>query len=360
MIDKVLEQIGLTGTIADITAVVAVILLTFLCAHIARFIFSAILGKIISRTRTDLDDVIVTTTEPLIIRVVYLLGVGALSRHLEGKYDWFSGDIVSLTNGVLYSLFVLIFALYAMRLLARVSEWYGRTIASRTESTFDDELMPLIRRVGRTVIGVVAVMIILDRFEVDIKGLIAVLGVGSLAIALAAQETLSNMIAGFIIMVDRPFRKGDRVVLGDGSKCDVYEIGMRSTKFLTFDNTLIIVPNAELIKMTINNLTYPEPRIRVKVDVGVAYGTDIDRVRTILLNLAREHPLVLDEPAPQAWFLEMADSSLNFSLVGRVRKVRDQWRTTLDLRESVYKTFEEEGIEIPFPQRVVYLKQDAQ
>lgn len=203
-------------------------------------------------------------------------------------------------------------------------------------------------------------MIVLEHFDVDIKGLIAVLGVGSLAVALAAQDTLSNMIAGFVLMIDRPFRRGDRVILGDGTKCDVYLIGLRSTKFLTFDNTLIIVPNAELIKMTINNQSYPEPKIRVKVEVGVAYGSDIDKVRKILLDIARNHPDSLDDPAPDVYFTELADSSLNFAVVCRVGSVSQLWMTSVKIREEIYKRFEAEGVEIPFPQRVVHLvKEDS-
>ncbi|HSH00198.1 MAG TPA: mechanosensitive ion channel domain-containing protein [candidate division Zixibacteria bacterium] len=358
MIDQLLEKIGLTGTMGDIAAVVVILIVTVIAAYTARFVFAQIVSRLARHTQTDLDDRIIESTRPVIIRLVSVLGLEALSRHLAGKYTWFSGDIVALVNGVIYSLIVLILALYLMRLLRSITGWYSSAIALRTESTFDDELMPLVRRVGSTIVALVAIMVVLDHFNVDIKGLIAVLGVGSLAIALAAQETLSNMIAGFVIMVDRPFRKGDRVVLGDGSKCDVYEIGMRSTKFLTFENTLIIVPNAELIKMTINNLTYPEPRIRVKVDVGVAYGTDVDKVKRILLQIAADHPLVLEDPAPAAWFIEMADSSLNFSLVCRVKEVADQWQTSIDMREAIYKRFGAEGIEIPFPQRVVHLRQE--
>lgn len=360
MLEAILNRLGLEGAAADVGAVLIIVALTVVAGLVARAVVVQLLSRMARRTATELDDVLIRYTGPLIVKLVYLSGLRALSRHLEGKYELFSGAIVDVVNGILFSLIVITVALYLMRLLAGLTDWYGSEIAIKTESTFDDEIMPLIRRVGRVLIGIVSVMIILDHFHVDIKGLVAVLGVGSLAIALAAQETLSNMIGGFVIMVDRPFRKGDRVILGDGTKCDVYQIGMRSTKFLTFENTLVIVPNAELIKATINNLTYPEPRIRVKVDVGVAYGSDIDQVKNLLEDVAANHSNVIEDVPPQAQFREMADSSLNFSLVCRVREVKDQWKTSLEIREEIYRRLNAAGIEIPFPQRVVHLVQPSE
>ncbi len=354
MIEGALNSIGVNGWLADVLSVAFILIVTFTLAHLAKALFSGLFARLSRLTATDLDDDVVCVTKPVIVRLVYLVGLWTLSRHLEGKYEWYSGLRVEIVSGILFTLLILLLAVYFIRLVTTLTDWYSKAVAVRTESTFDDELMPLLKRVGRITVGVIAAMIVLDHFSVDIKGLVAVLGVGSLAIALAAQETLSNMIAGFVVMVDRPFRKGDRVILGDGTKCDVYEIGMRSTKFLTFENTLVIVPNAELIKMTINNLTYPEPRIRVKVDVGVAYGTDVDKVEEILLDIARNHDKSLSDPPPTVFFTEMADSSLNFSLVTRVQQVSDQWPTSLDLRKAIYKRFNAEGIEIPFPQRVVH------
>ncbi len=354
MIEELLNSIGVNGWLADVLSVVVILIVTFTLAHLAKALFSGVFARLSGMTSTNLDDEIVRVTKPIIVKLVYLAGLWSLSHHLEGKYEWYSGLRVEIVAGILFSLMVLLFATYLIGLVTALTDWYSKSVAVRTESTFDDELMPLLKRVGRISVVIVAAMIILDHFSVDIKGLVAVLGVGSLAIALAAQETISNMIAGFVVMVDRPFRKGDRIILGDGTKCDVYEIGMRSTKFLTFENTLVIVPNAELIKMTINNLTYPETRIRVKVDVGVAYGSDVDRVEEILLEIAREHKMVLDNPPPSVFFTEMADSSLNFSLVGRVQDVIHQWPTSLEIRKSIYKRFNTEGIEIPFPQRVVH------
>ncbi|UCC45219.1 MAG: mechanosensitive ion channel, partial [Candidatus Zixiibacteriota bacterium] len=197
-------------------------------------------------------------------------------------------------------------------------------------------------------------------FGVDIKGLVAVLGVGSLAIALAAQETLANMIGGFTIMIDRPFRKGDMVRLPDGRRVRVHEIGIRSTKFLTYDNTLVIVPNSELIKATVHNITYPAPRVRVVIDVGVDYGSDMSLVREVMLDEASKHDTVLKDPAPQFFFLNFGDSSLDVSMRCHIVRAEDYRRVASDLRTQILNRFRAEGIEIPFPQRVVTMLKEPE
>jgi small-conductance mechanosensitive channel len=161
------------------------------------------------------------------------------------------------------------------------------------------------------------------------------------------------MIGGFVIMIDRPFRQGDRVRLGDGTVCVAHTIGIRSTKFWTFDNTLIIVPNAELMKSTVHNITYPFPRVRVRVNVGVGYDSDMSLVERVMLDEAKRHPKVIDDPKPSFFFLDFGDSSLDVSLRCHVDDVGEQFRTGSDLRFQILERFRVEGIEIPFPQRVV-------
>lgn len=136
---------------------------------------------------------------------------------------------------------------------------------------------------------------------------------------------------------------------------DVYEIGLRSTKFLTLENTLVIIPNAELSKMTIDNTSYPEPTIRVKLDVGVAYGSDIDLVKKLLLEAAVEHPDSLTKPESNVQFINFGDSSLDFRIYAFIQANKNQWRVENAIRENVYKIFKRENIEIPFPQRVLHI-----
>ena len=260
------------------------------------------------------------------------------------------------TNLPIYIL-VLIILLLSYRVITILFDWYAEKINAGENRNLSGSLFPLLKKVSNIIIGALAIVIILSRFNVDISAFIVSLGVGSLAIALAAQDTLSNMIAGFIIMIDRPFRIGDRIRYGDDIG-DVAEIGIRSTKILDFDNNLVIMPNNEIVKSKIINVTYPNILTRVIVEVGVAYGTDLKKVREIMLKVANAHPLISKEIPADVVLLSFGDSSLDLRLAARTDDYRHAWTMQCELRETIYEEFNKAGIEIPFPQRVVYMKKE--
>lgn len=350
---ELIEKIPLPTSLQIIAASVAIIVLTILSVWIVRALLSFMVRRLASRTRTDLDDNLLSVIKRYIHYLVYIVGTAALFNYLEHVSAGLAPDLFKGVDGILFVLGVFVIAVVIVRLMSTLLSWYATNIASRTETTLDDEFVPLADRGFRIVGYVLALLIVLDHFEVDIMGLVAVLGIGSLAIALAAKETIANMIGGFVIMIDRPFRVGDRIRLDTGTTVIVDQIGIRSTKLRTFDNTLIIVPNAELMKSTVHNLTYPHPKLRVQVDVGVGYDSDMDQVRRVMLDEAEQHPVVIDDPPPSFIFLEFGDSSLNVSLRCWVADVSEQFLTASELREQVLNRFRKEGIEIPFPQRVV-------
>lgn len=158
------------------------------------------------------------------------------------------------------TVFIICIVLIIQRIVGAVVGWYKESIAAKTATRLDDELLPLLRRVIKIVIWIIAILVILPFYGVNISALIAALGVTSLAIALAAQDTIANIIAGFLIMVDRPFRIGDRIKLPSGEIVEVLDIGVRRSKFLSKDKAIIIVPNVDLSKSKIVNYTYGEER----------------------------------------------------------------------------------------------------
>ncbi len=335
---------------------VAIVVGAYLLSEIVVLILNLVKRYLASRTSTDLDDKIIDAIKaPVRYAMIFVGATIALKRldllTAESK-DW----VFKITSGIVFVGFAFVVTMVLLRLVKIFTRWYAEKVAARTDSTLDDQLLPLIRRILNVVVVAIGAVTVLDHFAVDVKGLIAVLGVGSLAIALAAQDTVANMIAGFILMLDRPFRKGDRVVLASGETVDVYDIGLRSSKFMTFDNTLVIVPNNELVKAKVTNLSYPEETIRVKIDIGVAYGSNIDQVKSVLLSVAQSHPKVLGDPVPSADFVSFGDSALNFSLTCRVGQIADQWRTGEEMRCSIYNEFRRAGIEIPYPQRVIHVQ----
>jgi len=352
--EQLLQSLDVSPLVRGVIGVGIIIVVFVLAVLVARFVLNVLARRLAARTRTTLDDHLLKAVRRPLSMLVYLIGLKVLVDYVE---DLAGGNVgvgpFRIMDGVLFVLMALVVTMLVVRTISSLIAWYGKNIASRTETEVDDQFLPLADRAVKTILYILGVLIILDHFQVDIKGLLTVLGVGSLAVALASQETIANMIGGFVIMVDRPFRVGDRIRLDDGTVCRVHQIGIRSTKFQTFENTLIIVPNAELMKSTVHNLTYPIPETRVKVDVGVSYDEDLDQVKAAMLDEAGKHPLVLKEPPPEFRFLNFGDSSLDVSLRCRVENIRDQFRTSCELREQIFKRFNAEGIEIPFPQRVI-------
>ena len=179
--------------------------------------------------------------------------------------------------------------------------------------------------------------------------------------ALAAKETLSNFFGGITVLLDQPYRVGDYIILDSGERGEVAEIGLRSTRIVTRDDVQVSIPNAVITSTKVINESAPEPRFRVRIKVGVAYGTDVDQVEEVLLSVAGDNPLVVTNPKPRVRFRIFGDSSLNFELLCWAHRPHDKGRIIHQLNRAIYKAFVQAGIVIPFPQRDVYVhSQDSE
>jgi small-conductance mechanosensitive channel len=213
----------------------------------------------------------------------------------------------------------------------------------------------------RVLFAILAVIILLENLGISLTAVWTTLGVGSVAVALALQETLSNLFAGFYILADRPVRSGDYIKLDGGQEGFVVRVGWRSTVLRTLPNNHVIIPNSTMAKAVITNYSLPISRMSYVLPVSVAYGTDPGKVERVLLEViqgALRDGLegLLPEPAPLVRFIPgFGDSSLNFSLIVQLREFTDQYPVQSELRKRIVKRFEEEGIQIPFPTRTVVL-----
>ncbi|MDP1677586.1 MAG: mechanosensitive ion channel [Bacteroidota bacterium] len=314
--------------------------------------------RLISHTQTDIDDKILEIILSRIIALSSIIGVYLGMREIRYgltlKNDNFLG-FLSLADNTLYVVTIIILTSLAIRIVRTLTSHTIQTIAEKNkQKDFQQTLSPLANRVVTIVVIAFAAIVVLEHFNYSVTSLLTILGAGSLALGLAAQDTISNMISGFVIMIDRPFRVGDRIKIPSGEVGDIFEIGMRSTKILDFDNNMLIVPNNELIKTKIVNYAYPADEIRVIVEIGVAYGTDVAQVKQLMVSTAKKHPLVLKEPAPECFLMNFGESSLLFRLVCRVATFQDQPIVAENLRVQIYQKFNEQKVEIPFPQRVVH------
>ncbi len=333
-------------------------LLVIGAGKIVKWLLSTVGKRIISKTETEIDDEILDIINSRIIALASIFGIFLGMKELRLGLTKQNENIFSFldfADTALYLITVIIVASLTARIVRTVTVHTMRSIAERQKNDeFNKTLSPLINRIITIIIVAFTAIVVLEHFGQSVTSLVTILGAGSLALGLAAQDTISNMISGFIIMIDRPFRLGDRVKIPTGETGDVYEIGLRSTKILDFDHNVLIVPNNELIKTKIVNFGYPDAETRVAVDVIAAYGSDIELVKNILLKIARSQPNVLSDPAPEAFLMKLGDYGLHFTLFCRVPEYKLQFPTAEKIRIAICHEFAKANIKIPYPQQVVH------
>jgi len=212
----------------------------------------------------------------------------------------------------------------------------------------------------RALFALLAVVIFLENLGISLTAVWTTLGVGSVAVALALQETLSNFFAGIYLLADRPISPGDYIRLDGGPEGTVLSLGWRSTSLRTLANNTVVVPNSTLAKAVITNYSMPEPRLAISIQVSVGYESDPDRVEKLLLEIVREAAPVtaglLLSPEPSVRLIPgFGESSLDFSLGVHVRQFTDQYLVQSELRKRILRRFAQEGISMPFPTRAVVL-----
>jgi small-conductance mechanosensitive channel len=219
----------------------------------------------------------------------------------------------------------------------------------------------LSRNLAQLAVLILGVVWLLGAFHVNITPILTALGVGGLAVALALQDTLSNLFSGFYVTVARQVRLGDYIKLNTGEAGYVTDIGWRATSIRDLANNLVVIPNSKLAQAIVTNYQLPEPRMSASLQVPVAYDSDPERVERVLAEVGRqavgEIPGLLGDPAPEAAFDPgFGDFALGFTLSFQVAEFADQFRVRNELRKRILRRFREEGIRIPFPSRTVYIQ----
>lgn len=309
--------------------------------------------KLTAFTSTDLDDrVLGKITSPVSLLVLFAglyLAVRALP--LPSKVHMAAGGALFIVN-------VFILTMIGYRSLHELLEWYAVRMAERGREGLDRQLLPLAEKLGTLFLIVTALMITLKHFSYDILSFVTALGIGSLAIGMAAKDTLAHVISGFTLMLDRPFRIGDRIQLAGGQIGDVADIGLRSTKIRTLDNMLLIIPNSDLCNTMVVNQAFPDSRVKGRVNVGVAYGSDVELVKRLLVETALELDEVLTDPAPESFFVSFGDHALNMALFFWTAEYGKLFSVTDKVNSLIIGRFRQNSIEIPFPIRTVIMEKD--
>jgi len=342
MIDSWMDLLGPWGP------AVAVLVAGALLGWVGRTVVFRRLRTLAQRTATRADDLFIEASNGLwFVAAVFAAALPA--NRLAPMPD----DTKLVVERIALSLLLFVLTLFASRF---VGLWFSS--AEREPGQVHSQ-PSLIAKAARTAVLLAGTLLVLDNAGVEIKTLLTVAGVGSLAIGLALQPTLANFFAGLHLSMSKPIRVGDFIELEDGTQGEVVDISWRTTRIRQMANNMVVVPNARLVDMRLINYTLPVPTQSTLVAVGVAYDSDLALVERVTVEVANQVMRELDEGdkefEPVIRYHTFGDSSINFNVVLRARAITDRFLLVHEFVKRLKARYDAEGIEIPFPQRVVHL-----
>jgi small-conductance mechanosensitive channel len=306
------------------------------------------LGKQIARrTSTNIDDQLISTSRRPVNLLAATFGFQVAYSRLDfmsAAWQTFFGNVSFILYTILFSVIVWVIIDYGLifyRDQARKNDANLRSI---------DRLLPLVRTFVKGFLVVVGFIIIMHHFGVEVVGLIAALGLTGFALSLAAKDTLTNIIAGISIAISQPFRINDRIFSEEvDGWVDVIDIGLRSTRVLTRDNRMVIIPNSSLSDKSVINYTFPDRSYRLQVDIGIAYGTDFNTARQVLHNAVCQVDGVMTDKAVQVLFIEFGESAMIYRLRWWIANYADMREINDQVYQAVQEALETHKIGSPGP-----------
>ena len=323
----------------DIVRLVFAVALAVVLVIFGRRLVTRLLHRFAKRTATTFDDELIEKIQGqirwLLIVISVDLGLRIIFFGNDDITDAFGNVIFWFYYGILFS------AAYTM--LRFFFEWY--------EAQLDEEenriavFLPILQRFSMVLLIIFAVVILLDHLGINVTGLAAAAALIGLAIALAAQDIIGDLISGYVILMDRTFRIGDRIEIpGQDAWGDVVEIGTRTTRIRTRDNNLVIIPNSEMADGQITNYTYPDPNYRLESDIGIEYGEDLDNVRQVLGDAVRKVEVVLKDQPVQVLFIEFGESSMTIRVRWWIDTYSDKRMAQDEVNTALQEAIERSGI----------------
>lgn len=329
-------------------------------AYSIAYLMNVVAWAFTRKTASMLDDIILGIIRTPTLVLVFVYGV---VHSMDALHMHIPTDLRSSIMSIYGVVVVLIIFYLAYKLFKKILVYYGKIIAKRTASKIDDVLIPVVEKLGVVVIGFAAFAYALGALDVDLTMFVAGGVVISMVLAFAAQETISNFLSGMFLLLDRPFAEGDMIILTDGDWCEVRRIGMRTTRLYRYaDASIVSMPNNSLVNDKIVRMTNVSDPGRVDCNVGVAYGSDPTVVRETIMKAIKDNPYALlddEDRQPIIIFQDMGDSALVFKVIMWISDRSKRIAGRDKLVEEIYRKLNDAGIEIPFPQRVVYLKKDG-
>ncbi len=351
---SLLAQAAWTQIIAQAGWITPVVLLAsgLVLGLIAEKIIVPSLLKLVQRTPWEADDVIVRALRNMPLLWFFLAGAWAAVNA--------SVTLIPHWEGMLRRTLLVLFLLSLTVITARIASGLVALYSLKSEGLIPSTT--IFRNLTALFIYVIGVLVILDSLGISITPILTALGVGGLAVALALQDTLSNLFAGLQIIASRQVKVGQYIKLDSGQEGYVADIRWRNTVIRALPNNMIIIPNSKLASTITTNYYEPEKEMSVLVQVGVSYDSHLDQVEKVTIEVGREvmHEVQGAVPTHEPFirYHTFADSSINFSVILRGKEFTDQYLITHEFIKRLHRRYGQEGINIPFPIRTVYLKSD--
>ena len=354
----------MSETIAGIIKAIAFILGSFILALFSRWFLRLLMARFCSKTKSELDDVIVKALgSPLMLAIIAAGTYGAVVTALNLEVWELSADRIEAysdkTIQVFKALFILIMAFGALRVLNGIGRWY----VVSTDSQGVAHQVDILKKLLSIGIWTIVVVLVFGQLGYQVSALLATLGVAGLAVALALQDTLANIFAGFYILADKSVKAGDYIKLESGDEGFVEEVGWRNTRIRLWANNTVIVPNAKLIQSTLTNYEMPRKQLSVYVPCGVSYNSDLEHVEKVTVDCAKQ--VLMEVPGgvknfePVVRFKEFGDSNINFIVVLRSKDVASQYLIQHEFIKRLHRRYRDEGIDISYPVRIVMQNADS-
>jgi MscS family membrane protein len=323
-----------------------------LIAKLAELILVAVIGRLVGKTNNTIDDEVIRRLHKPVFTTFAVLGLVAASLRIT---ESLGEQGLMVTTAVLKTIVIFSWLRFLIGSSSLLVESMGR---NPTRFVFAQrDTVPLLRNLLYVILALAGAYAILISWDINVTGLVASAGIVGLALSFAAQDTLSHLFAGVAILADRPYRIGDFIVLDTGERGEVTEIGLRSTRLMTRDNVEIVIPNGVMGTAKINNESGGPTSFRIRASIGVAYGSDVDHVVSVLDNIIGNLEGFCSEPAPRTRFRAFGPSSLDFELLAWITNPALRGLQVHNLNCEIYRRFTEEGIKIPFPQHDVWVRE---
>ena len=349
------------NTVLEWLIALGIILGGVIVAKILYWFTSTVIKKITAKTKTKLDDLLIDKLEKPVIFIVIIAAYYWAISYLNFPTG-LGGDIKGMEKFLFkLSTFAIVIDITWLisRTLDAVVEEYVVPLTEKSESDFDDQVLPIMRKGIRAVIWIMGIIIGMDNLGIDITAMIAGLGIGGLALALAAQDMVKNIFGGIMIFLDKPFKIGERIQI-NGFDGTVEEVGLRSTRVRTLEGRLLIINNSTFSENTVINVTAEHTR-KVVLNLGMTYDTTPEQMQQsmdILKQIIVEHE-ILDIEETSIGFNAFGDFALGILFIYRIKKEADILGTQTDINLEILKKFNDEGLEFAFPTQTVFKKEMA-